>query len=293
VEHAVSDSIANNQTLVPAPQLITSAKALPDWAQFQLNALGVDFDLVVSNLLDPEGHWLILETTQSLATTDTNDFSDIYRLDLQSHQLALISAGEAGWAGNGPSGYPAADAFGELIVFHSEADNLVTLDTNEVSDVFLHNFALAITERLTDADAPSAHPGIDAGGKDIVYDQRGPEGRRAIRADGDNIGILSLGAAPSGIELDNHHPAISADGRLVAYLEEQVSTKTSDCQVHIYDRETDLYHRQPCPEVLANSSSRARPMFSQGSDEIHWHLPNQAHPVIIPNPLVKNGDVPF
>ncbi|NEX16647.1 MAG: hypothetical protein C1943_08470 [Halochromatium sp.] len=31
-------------------------------------------------------------------------------------------------------------------------------------------------------------------------------------------------------------------------------TANPDCQVHLYDRDTEVYHRQPCPAALASAS---------------------------------------
>ncbi|WP_322829787.1 TolB family protein, partial [Lamprobacter modestohalophilus] len=201
-----------------------SAQALPSWVQKHLEQLGIDPEGVRTAVLDAEEQWLILETEQTLLNSDRNGVSDLYRLDLLSEQLSLISSTEQGQAGNGPSRYPAADASGELIVFHSEADDLVAGDTNQVSDIFLHDWALGSTERLTDAEGASAHPGIDARGSDVVYDQQGADGQRIIRSShvmgvGEGA-ILSLAAGDSDSPLDNHHPAISADGRFIAYLEQ-------------------------------------------------------------------------
>lgn len=121
---------------------------LPDWVRFQLSALGANLDAIASALLDADGHWLVFETKETLVTTDDNGTNDIYRVDLLSQQIRLITVCENGQAGNGASGYPTADASGELIVFHSEADDLVKGDSNGVSDIFLHDFALGITELM-------------------------------------------------------------------------------------------------------------------------------------------------
>ncbi len=165
-------------------------------------------------------------------------------------------------------------------------------DVNEVSDVFRHDLALCSTERLTNAEHASAHPGIDAAGVDVVYDQEAASGRREIQAtsllDPSLDSALSLVDDPLGVSLDNHHPAISADGRFVAYLEEYLSQAETMCQVHIYDRRTEVYHRQPCPEALAAARETARPMFTPTADQVLWHLPSTAKPIQLANPLYED-----
>jgi len=284
-------NVALSETLPDVAAVVVTPAQLPPWIQERLLTLGIDAPLIDAALLAADSAWLIVETTQALGASDANGASDLYRIDLLSDQVSLVSITPCGRAGNGPSRYPAVDASGELIVFHSDATDLVAGDHNQVRDIFLHDFALGITKRLTDADAEgaSARPGIDASGTDVVYDQNGPEGRRAVWAstvsDGETR-ALSLGRTPSGVPLDNHHPAISADGRFVAYLEEEVvSEHKTNCQVHVFDRETDVYHRQPCPNVLATERERARPQFSPEADQVLWFLPGEGELLRLANPL--------
>jgi Tol biopolymer transport system component len=214
--------------------------------------------------------------------------SDLYRIDLLTRDIVLVSATESGHAGNGPSRYPAADASAELIVFESDADDLVVDDRNRASDVFLRDLALGVTQRLSDTDAGAAHPNIDAEGVTVVYDVRGTDGHRAVRAVQTAAGAvgetISLSEAPNGLALDNHHPAISADGRYVAYLEAGTA-HDAYCRVHVFDRTTDVYHRQTCPQELTDLREIARPMFSPSSKTIHWYLPAHTEPIVLANPL--------
>jgi hypothetical protein len=83
---------------------------------------------------------------------------------------------------------------------------------------------------------------LDAAGEDLLYDQRNADGQRQILLDGLWDGTLprsvSLVKDSAGLLLDNHHPAISADGRYVAYLEARTKGDEAGCQVHVYDRDT-------------------------------------------------------
>jgi Tol biopolymer transport system component len=272
-----------------APILVAQTDQLPDEIQALLALYGVDLERIGHLLIDPEGQWLLFATTEDILPTDRNGVSDIYRLDLLTEALSLLSLTPQGTAGNGPSRYPAADGSGELVVFQSDANDLVAGDTNQVSDVFLHDYALGYTERLTDAEGASLHPGIDASGTDVVYDQRNADGYRVIFSS-DVMGAregetLSLAADDVDIQLDNHHPAMSADGRYVAYLEQSNSESQSSCHVHVYDRDTEVYHRQVCPGALSAAAEMARPAFSAEADALHWYLPDQAKPLILSNPL--------
>lgn len=75
---------------------------------------------------------------------------------------------------------------------------------------------------------PLPYPSLDTAGQDLVYDQQDPAGHRAILADRPwSMAApepLSLDQDASGSPLDNHHPAISGDGRYLAYLETATGT---------------------------------------------------------------------
>jgi hypothetical protein len=62
---------------------------------------------------------------------------------------------------NGPSRFPAISAEGRLIVFQSDASNLVSNDTS-TTDVFSLDRDSGAIERLTDGDGPSTMPAISA-----------------------------------------------------------------------------------------------------------------------------------
>ena len=73
----------------------------------------------------------------NLVVGDTNGHADMFLHDRQSGQTTRVSISSAGGQGNGPTaneGGVAAD--GRAVAFSSEATNLVSGDTNGVSDVF-------------------------------------------------------------------------------------------------------------------------------------------------------------
>jgi hypothetical protein len=181
-------------------------------------------------------------------------------------------------------------------VFQSAADDLVEGDTNGVSDIFLHDAPVADTSRITLLDAgAAAHPALDAAGQDLLYDQRGADGRRQVLVEGLWDGLpaetLSLPADATGAALDNHHPAISADGRHVAYLEIPDSADATDtrtepgCRIYFYDRDTAWFQHTACPDALAADPEAARPAFSADGAQVEWFLPGAETPVVVPNPL--------
>lgn len=286
---AAQTSVTTAAPPAAAPVAVAGPEQLSDAAQGLLALYGVDLDAMAHLMADAEGWWLLFETTQDILPNDGNGESDVYRLDLFTESLTLLSRTREGSAGNGPSRYPAADTTGELVVFQSDADDLVAGDTNEVTDIFLRDVPIGETSRLTLTDAgASEHPALDAAGEDLLYDQRSADGQRQILIDGlwdDTVAeSVSLVEDGGGRLLDNHHPAISADGRFVAYLETYADAGEGGCRVHLYDRDTAWFGRTPCPAALAEAAATAWPYFSADARQVIWHLPSVDEPVVIDNP---------
>lgn len=263
---------------------------LPPHFQTLLKTKGVDLSAASQVLLDARGVWLLFTTPQALEARDGNGTSDIYRFELTHAHLSLISRTPQGYAGRAASSYPAADGLGARIVFQSDADDLVAGDDNGVTDIFLHELPLGLTRRITtSATQISAHPALDPEGIDLVYDQQDAEGERDILLEStlsDTLPeALSLAQDERGLVLDNHHPAISADGRFILYLEEGLEENRSRCQIHFLDRDGGAYRRQPCPSELAALSEEAHPYFSASGDWVEWYLPDGDSPLLVPNPL--------
>ena len=263
---------------------------LPAWIEAMLVAKGIDLAAASQALLDPQGLWLLFTTPQALQAGDRNGVDDVYRLDLFADRLDLVSRAPNGTAGNGASGYPAADAIGDWIVFQSDATDLVTDDDNVITDIFLHDVPLSETSRITAGPGgAAAHPALDAAGVALLYDQRDEDGQRRVMVEDlwadDAPEPISLGKDSNGELLDNHHPAISADGRFVAYLEAQAGAAGPLCAVHFYDRDTARYQRLTCPDALAVDPDTARPYFSADGSQVNWFLLGVEDPVAVPNPL--------
>lgn len=283
---AVGSSLAS-------PQVFATLDQLPAWVRDRLDPQGIDTSMATQLMLDGNGQWLLFQTTQDLVAADTNGMSDIYRLDLVNDTLSLISRTPQGWAGNGPSRYPAADALGNWVAFQSDADDLTQDDTNGVTDIFLYDLLLGQVQGVTaDAEAASAHPALDTAGDTLAYDQQDEAGFRHILAVNPWITAsserVSLLDDDLGMPLDNHHPALSADGRFIAYIEGGAADQPDRCQVHFFDRDSGHFQRQPCPAAIAAASEKARPMFSTDGAWLEWAI--EAEPIVLMfNPLGEGG----
>jgi len=96
----------------------------------------------------------------NLVSGDTNASSDIFVRDRQAGATTVVSVDGAGGQANSASYEPAMSADGRFVAFRSTATNLVSGDTNAVSDIFVRDTQAETTTRvsLTGAGARQTGP---------------------------------------------------------------------------------------------------------------------------------------
>ncbi len=116
----------------------------------------------------------------NLVADDTNGVSDIF---LSSFNIATgvpssldrVSVSTDGDQANGPSRNPDLTTNPTVVVFESDATNLVPGDTNGVSDIFLHDLETGITGRISvvtggaQANGASMSPAISPDGRFVAF----------------------------------------------------------------------------------------------------------------------------
>jgi Tol biopolymer transport system component len=75
----------------------------------------------------------------NLVSGDTNNSTDIFVHDRLTGETTRVSVDSAGNQGNGDSTLPSISADGRFVAFESRASNLIPADTNNSSDVFVHD----------------------------------------------------------------------------------------------------------------------------------------------------------
>jgi Tol biopolymer transport system component len=91
---------------------------------------------------------------------------------------AIASRATGGQQGDAPSSQPSSSADGRFVAFTSDAANLVPLDTNGNSDVFVHDAETGTTERVSvtwqgqEARDDSDCPSISADGRYVAFRSR-------------------------------------------------------------------------------------------------------------------------
>ena len=126
--------------------------------------------------ISADGRYVLLNSiARNLVPGDTNNASDVFVHNRGSGQTTRISVSTGGREGNGSSDSAAMSANGRYIVFASTASNLVEGDTNDASDVFLHDQASGVTTRVSvsrsgrQTNGSSAMPAISADGRYVAF----------------------------------------------------------------------------------------------------------------------------
>jgi len=109
------------------------------------NASGVALTPRISD----NGRYTVFVSPYQLTADDNNAEDDIYRYDVQTNTLLLVSVDSGGNPSNGDSGNPWMDGSGDLIAFDSVATDLVAGDSNARRDVFLRTLSASTTVRVS------------------------------------------------------------------------------------------------------------------------------------------------
>jgi Tol biopolymer transport system component len=152
-------------------------------------------------------------------------------------QRSSVSSAPAAVQGNQPSDEPALGRSGTFVAFSSRASNLVPGDTNGVADIFVRNHKTGTTERVSvgaggaQANGASRRPSISNDGRYVVFetDATNLPGtgddtvadvvvRDRTLATTTTVSISPNGTPMFAAAVD---PAISGDGRTVAFLVRQ------------------------------------------------------------------------
>lgn len=181
--------------------------------------------------ISADGRWVVFESTASnLVVNDTNNAADIFLFDTQANQITRISVDAGGAQGNGTSIHPMIAANGGVVVFESEASNLVSGDTNNSSDIFLYDITTRNVQRISQAthqaDKGSYYPAVTAEGKIVVFES---EAMNLVANDTNSFaeifikdlttGQIQRITAPNGEPANSHayYPSVSANGRFIAF----------------------------------------------------------------------------
>jgi len=100
--------------------------------------------------LSDDGRYAVFASeATNLTANDTNAFKDVFLRDNQTGTTELISRTTGGLAGNNLSSQPDVSGDGRYVAYWSFASDLIPVDTNAVSDVFVYDRQTGFTERVS------------------------------------------------------------------------------------------------------------------------------------------------
>jgi len=129
-----------------------------------------------SVVISADGLYVVFNSKASnLAINDDNSHYDIFRKNLVTDEVVLVSADVSGIIGNRESSAPDISTDGRYVVFQSTAFNLVADDTNWKYDVFVKDVLTGQIKRTSvndtgiEANGESRYPSISDNGRFVVF----------------------------------------------------------------------------------------------------------------------------
>ena len=175
----------------------------------------------------------------NLHPDDTDATFDVFVRDLETNTTTLVSRATdaAGAKGNDDSSSAAISADGRFVAFSSDASNLHSDDGDTTEDVFVRDLEANTTTLVSRADGASGakgngyaiEPAISADGRVVAFisasnldpddgDVHQDAYVRDLEANTTTLASRADGAAGAKADEGSLKPAISADGRVVAFM---------------------------------------------------------------------------
>ena len=192
----------------------------------------------------------------NLVSGDTNDTADVFVHDRTTQTTTRVSVTSAGSQSNGSSYsyWATISADGRYVAFGSSATNLVSDDTNNEPDVFLHDRETAITTRVSvlsdgsQTDFASSAPSISGDGRFVAFETFAANtSSRILVRDRVAQTTTQVSMSSSSANNDSVDASISADGRYVAFFSRDNNLVDDDTNaqddIFVHDRESHITTR--------------------------------------------------
>lgn len=212
--------------------------------------------------IDADGSVVAFDSEAStLVEGDSNGEVDVFVRDRSTNTLERVSIRSNGAQANDVSTRPALDATGNQVAFDSSASNLVSRDTNQQLDVFVHNRTTHRTQRVSvssdeaQANGSSYSPSI--AGRFVTFissapnlvpdDTNGSEDvfvRDLVAGTTERVSVSSTGEEGNS---SSTAASISAGGRFVAFSSFASNLVAGDTNSafdsFVHDRQTGITER--------------------------------------------------
>ncbi len=197
--------------------------------------------------ISANGQYVVFSSFASnLAAEDTDSFVDIFRKNLSSGQIDLVSKTSAGVKGNLDSTSAAISADGRFIAFATDADNLLpaNADNNNATDIYRKDMSdgsltlVSANAAGTIGGAESSSPSISADGNIVAFvsaslnlaavDGNGADDvfiKNLTTQAVERVSVSDLGSELAGL---SNSPSISDDGTLISFVTQDETAVAGD-----------------------------------------------------------------
>lgn len=261
--------------------------------------------------ISADGRFIAFDSlANNLVPGDTNNVGDVFVYDRTLDTIERISITSSGdQAVGGASSRPSISADGRYVAFESLATNLYANDTNNLSDVFVHDRDLNLTVLISAGIFSTISPNGASTSARMTADGRGAVFRSTASnlVEGDTNGkadifihlfasgtaIVSVDDNGNGANGASNNPAVSGDGRFVAFdslasnLVPGKSASFSDIFVH--DRLTDTTRRLSVGLGGADGAGESR-FPAMAADGRYLAFESEA-PNLVPNDTNEVADI--
>ncbi len=224
---------------------------------------------IAPSAISADGRYVVFNSSATNLASNSNP--GVFVRDTQAGTTTLMSVSGSGIPADNNSGYGSISANGRYVVFWSDADNLASGIIPGYSSVYVRDLQQGTLEREdvtadgTPENGGASQPTISADGRFVAFDSSatnlvsGVPGNFQMYLRDRNTGgvkLVSVGMDGSPANAVSTGPALSADGRYVAYYSNAtnlVSQNTGGIpEVYVYDTET-------AQTVLASSAADGTP----------------------------------
>ena len=243
--------------------------------------------------ISADGRYVAFQSRASnLVSGDTNRVADIFVHDRQTGLTTRVSVASDGTQSNGESYWVTISFDGRYVAFDSYASNLVGGDTNNTSDVFVHDRQTGITTRVsiasdgTEGDSSSVSPAFSGDGRYVAF---ASDAENLVSGDTNGatdtfVHDLQTGmttrvsVASDGTEgnLNSDYPSMSSDGRYVTFESDADNLVNGDTNnaidIFVHDRQTGVTTRVSLASdgTQANQDCRTPVISGNGRYVVYW-----------------------
>jgi Tol biopolymer transport system component len=213
--------------------------------------------------ISADGRYVAFLSHYTYGPGDNNVNDDVYVRDRMTNTYTRVSIPIGGAVANGASERPSISADGRYVAFASAASNLVPGDTNGAVDVFVRDLVAGTTVRASvsstgaQVNGISRDPDISADGKIVAFtstafelipsDANGMVDVFVRDLDAGTTSRVSIRTGGGEADQPSTSPALSGDGRVVAFISQATNLIAGDTNsridVFVHDRMSGVTER--------------------------------------------------